>query len=118
MRPLHDLTQDKIGIALWCIPAAALIAGLSLPGIRFWLWGPSFLVMGIACVANARQCHRTHCYLTGPLFLTAAAYVGLAALRIVPLRAGLLLNVVFALTLLAFLAEIPLGRYRRRKDSG
>ena len=25
--------------------------------------------MGVACVANAARCGRTHCYLTGPFFL-------------------------------------------------
>jgi hypothetical protein len=112
MKSASDLTQDKLGLALWCFPAAALIAGLALPNVRLWLWIPAFLIMGVACVANAARCRRTHCYITGPLFLGAAAYVGLSAIGFVPLNAGLLLDVVLGITLLAFLVEAPIGKYR------
>ena len=36
------------------------------------VWPLAFLVMGVACVANARRCGRVHCYFTGPLFLLAS----------------------------------------------
>ena len=29
--------------------------------------------MGVACIANAARCGRTHCHLTGPFFLAMAA---------------------------------------------
>jgi len=32
----------------------------------------AFLIMGLACIANARRCGRVHCYFTGPLFLLSA----------------------------------------------
>jgi hypothetical protein len=112
MKIASDLTHDKLGFALWCLPATALIAGLAIPNVRVWLWIPAFLVMGVACLANAMRCHRTHCYITGPLFLGAALYVGLSAIHLVPLYSGLLLNVVLVLTVLGFLVEVPLGKYR------
>jgi len=54
-----------------------------------------------------------HCYFTGPLLLLAAVYVVLAEFHLVPMRAGIFLDVVILLTVLAFLAELPLGRYRK-----
>jgi hypothetical protein len=112
VKPTEDLAQGRLGFAFWCVGVVALIVGLVVPNLRTWLWIPAFLVMGIACVANAARCRRTHCYLTGPVFLAAAVYVGLSVLHLVPLYAGALLDIVLAATLLAFLAELPLGKYR------
>jgi hypothetical protein len=69
--------------------------------------------MGIACLANAARCRRVHCYLTGPLFLLAALYVVLAEFHIVQMHPAILLDTVLVLTLLACLAEFPLGKYRK-----
>ncbi len=69
--------------------------------------------MGIACLANAARCGRVHCYITGPLFLLAAAYVVLAEFHVIPMRPGVFLDVVLLLIVLACLAELPLGRYRK-----
>lgn len=103
-------------LLLWWLPAAAVIAGASLPSARAWLWIPSFLVMGVACLANAARCGRVHCYFTGPVFLLAALWVALGALHFVPMHPGALLATVLLLTLLAFLVELPLGRYRRAAE--
>jgi hypothetical protein len=109
-----DLTCGLSAIFLWCLPALALIAGMYWPAARTWLWIPAFLIMGAACLANAARCGRLHCYLSGPIFLLAAAYVALASLHVVPFAPGALLDAVFILVILAFLAEIPFGRYRTR----
>jgi hypothetical protein len=69
--------------------------------------------MGFGCVVNATRCGRLLCYVTGPIFLLAAIYVGLSAIKLVPLRPGIFLFVVFAIAMLACLAELPLGRYRK-----
>jgi hypothetical protein len=69
--------------------------------------------MGIACSANAARCRRVHCYFTGPLFLLATAYVLLAEFHIVQLHPAILLDTMLVLTLLAYLAEFPLGKYRK-----
>jgi hypothetical protein len=110
----NDLTRGLKALFLWCLPIVALIAGASWTSGRPWLWIPAFLVMGVACVANAARCGRLHCYVTGPLFLLAAVYVVLAEVQVVPMYPTILLDVVLIMTGLAYLAEVPLGRYRRK----
>lgn len=109
----NDLLSHKSGIFLWCLPIAAVIVGSSWPSMRTWLWIPAFLIMGIGCLVNARRCGRLHCYFTGPVFVLAAIYVALAAANVVPIHPGLLLLTVFAVSILACLAELPLGRYKK-----
>ena len=87
---------------------------LQLESREVWLWVPAFVVMGVGCLANAARCGRTHCYVTGPLFLLAAVYVALSAFGIVALHPNLFLLVVFGACCLAMFAEIPLGKYRSR----
>jgi hypothetical protein len=101
------------GLLLWVLPVLALTVGGSWSGMRPWLWVPALLVMGIACLANAAQCGRVHCYFTGPLYLLAAAYVVLAEFHLVPMNPNGFLRAILLLTLLAYLAERPLGKYRK-----
>ncbi|HLW82577.1 MAG TPA: hypothetical protein VKS20_11120 [Candidatus Acidoferrales bacterium] len=109
-----DLICSSNSLFLWWLPTIAVIVGASWPQGRPWLWIPAFLVMGIACAANAARCGRVHCYFTAPLFFLAAVYDGLGEFHVVPLYAGILLVVVLVGTALAFLAEYPLGRYRTK----
>jgi hypothetical protein len=46
--------------------------------------------------------------------LLAAAYVALASFHVVPFAPAILLDAVLALVVLAYLAEIPFGKYRAR----
>jgi len=101
------------GQNLGCFPTIALVAGLSLATLRPWIWIPAFLIMGVGCLVNASRCGRLHCYITGPIFLLAAIYVGLSTMSIVPIRPGIFLFTVLAIAMLACLAELPLGRYKR-----
>jgi len=66
-------------------------------------------------VANARRCGRLHCYVTGPLYLGAVAYLVLRLVlpSAVPFEAGVFLLVVVGASLSAQMAEGRLGRYRR-----
>ena len=98
------------------LPVALLIAGGSWQRGGPWLWTVAFTVMGAGCLANAVRCRRTHCYMTGPLFLLAAIWSLLSALRVVVLHPNILVLVVVAIVVLAHLAEIPLGRYRRARS--
>ncbi|HLV96137.1 MAG TPA: hypothetical protein VKS44_13170 [Candidatus Acidoferrales bacterium] len=111
----RDLTCGPSGILLWCLPALALIVGLDWTAARVWLWIPAFLIMGVACLANASRCGRLHCYLSGPILLLAAAYVALASVHAIPFAPVALLDAVSILVVLAFLAEIPFGRYRTHR---
>ena len=109
----NDLTGSGKGQLFWWLPIAALIVGGSWSRMRPWLWIPALLVMGVACLANAVRCGRVHCYFTGPLYLLAAIYVALAVVHLVPMNPNRFLGAVLLLTLLAYLAEFPLGKYRK-----
>jgi hypothetical protein len=54
-----------------------------------------------------------HCYVTGPLALIAAVYVALSAFHVVPMQPGPFLNIILGVAVLACLAEIPFGKYRK-----
>lgn len=106
----NDLVDQESGILLWCLPALAFFLGLTWNAARPWLWIPALLVMGSACVVNAKRCGRLHCYLTGPIFLLGAVYVMLAEGNLVPLRPNIFALVVLGAAALACLAELPFGR--------
>ncbi len=109
-----DLLNSKTACLLWGLPIGLIVAGNAwIPG-RIGLWIAAFLIAGLGCLANAARCGRTHCYLTGPLYLGAALFVALSALGVVRLHPGWLLIIVIAVTCIAECAEIPLGRYRSR----
>ena len=82
----RDLVRSRMALLIWCLPAGLVLLGAVWSAARPALWIPSFLVMGCACVFNARRCGRLHCHLTGPLFLLAAlaTILELAAVPIVP----------------------------------
>jgi hypothetical protein len=107
----RDLTHTVWAWLLWCIPVALLIAGGAWRQGGAWLWALAFAVMGAGCLANAMRCGRVHCYVTGPLFVLAAVWSLLSALGVTPLHATVLSLLVLGLVSLAFLAEIPFGRY-------
>ena len=68
----RDLVGGWWAVLLWCIPTALVLVGAFVPPVRVVLWIPSFAVMGVACLVNARGCGRVHCIVTGPLFLIAS----------------------------------------------
>lgn len=109
----NDLVGQKLGILLWCLPTLAIFLGLTWNAARPWLWISAFLVMGVSCLVNAGRCGRVHCYVTGPIFLITAIYVALSAIDLVPLQPGVFLLIVFAVGVLACLAELPLGKYKK-----
>src|SRR5712692_8837097 len=109
----NDLVGQRAGILVWCLPTLAIFLGLNWNAARPWLWIPALLVMGVGCVVNARRCGRLHCYVTGPIFLLAAIYVGFSGISLVPMNPGIFVSVVFAIAMLACLAEPPLGRYKK-----
>lgn len=52
-----------------------LAASFLEPQARAVIWTAMLVWMGGACLANARRCGRTHCWLTGPFFILMAAGV-------------------------------------------
>ncbi len=67
-----DLVCTRVGLLVWCLPAALFLAGPAWTAARSQLWIPSLAVAGTACLVNASRCGRLHCFLTGPLFLLGA----------------------------------------------
>lgn len=81
----RDLVRNRAGLLLWCVPAALIVIGAVWSDARAMLWIPSYGIMGIACLHNARRCGRLHCHLTGPLYLLGAVATALEAFAIVPI---------------------------------
>ena len=53
--------------------------------VRGAIWIAMLLWMGVACLANARRCKRTHCRFTGPFFILMAGLVANYATGVLPL---------------------------------
>ena len=67
-----DLVGSRAGWFIWGVPTFHFLLGAGWGTARAWLWVPSLAVAGSACVANASRCGRSHCFVTGPLFLLGA----------------------------------------------
>lgn len=83
----NDWVSDSRTYAVvWGLPGVILIVGIFLdPFTRTVMWTGALLWKGVACVANAARCGRTHCYFTGPYFLLLAVGTVLHGFRIVGL---------------------------------
>lgn len=112
-RHVNDLICSSKALFLWYVPIAALIIGASWTTGRTWLWIPALLVMGAGCLANGANCGRVHCYFAAPLYMLAAGYAALAGFHIVAMNPNIFLGALMLLTALAYLAEFPLGKYRK-----
>jgi hypothetical protein len=79
-----------------------------------------FAAAGGLCLGNALHCRRTHCVVTGPLYLVCAALF-LARVSGLPVAAGSIVMVAVAGTVIAFIPEWSGARYLgdvpRRDDS-
>jgi hypothetical protein len=105
-------------LLIWCLPIVILLASSWIGGRYLIVLWPALLTwMGLACLLNARRCHRLHCYLTGPYFLLLALVSLLHGLDIVPLgdRGWSMLSVALLVggPFLVYVPEWALGRYRR-----
>ena len=107
----RDLVAGWPALFLWIIPATLILVGAFVPAARALLWIPSFALMGLSCVVNARRCGRLHCHATGPLFLAAAfvTWLDAAGTHFLPWKA--VLAIVAIGTVVAFAAEWVRGRY-------
>lgn len=109
----RDLVGGWWAAALWGVPTVLVLIGVAVPSLRAALWIPSFTVMGVACLVNARGCGRLHCFLTGPLFLIASLATALNALEVVSVGWAAILIGTTAGTLLAYGLEWLRGKYVR-----
>jgi len=102
----------------WGIPLCGLAAASLLPlmpAVETGLFITSFAWIGIACLVNAMQCSRVHCWFTGPWCLLTALLL-LADVLAIPgtrqLSFSLIVNVGGAGTVVLWLVpELALGRY-------
>ena len=105
IRPRDWLNSPWVMIALWVVPWIVIAATSHSPQLLQTIgWTASFAVMGAACVINARQCRRRHCFVTGPAYLLAALASLLLGLRILPIGRygwGWIVGVAIGVTLLA-----------------
>lgn len=107
----RDLVGGWWAAVLWCLPTALILVGVMVPSVRSVLWIPSFAVMGVACLVNARGCGRLHCFVTGPLFLLASLATMLDAFGVVTIGWKLIFLGAGVGTLLAYSLEWLRGKY-------
>lgn len=70
------LANPRASLLAWWMPHAAIPVALFLQTpARTAVWTAALLWMGVACILNARRCHRTHCRFTGPYYLATIAPV-------------------------------------------
>lgn len=121
----RDLVDDSRTLPLlWGLPTALMLSSVcwtSGDGFKAITWTLSLLVMGTACLVNARGCGRIHCYFTGPFFLLIAVVSLLHGLRWLSLgpHGWLYIGVVLmsGATFLFVVPEWVLGRYRHGQDA-
>lgn len=103
----NDLVERNVSWLLWRVPMLAFVVGAFLtPTARTVIWVPAFLVAGVSCVVNASRCGRFHCFMTGPLYLLAAA----ATVATAP--SGWIAFSVVGGTIAAYALEFGRGKYR------
>lgn len=110
----RDLVRSRAALLIWCVPAALVLVGVFWAQARAALWIPSFVIMGSACLFNARRCGRLHCHITGPLFLVAALVTLLDALAVVSVAWPWILVPIVAGTALGYGLEQIRGLYVSR----
>lgn len=100
----------------WGLPGLLVIAGsLLYPSMKAAIWVGALVWMGVACLANAARCRRTHCYFTGPYFLALAVVAALHGFKIIRLGTSgwlwLGLMIVAGGGILWFLTERVWGKF-------
>ncbi len=116
-----DLLLNKRSVAMgWLIPlglmllSRMLFSQIQVVGL---VWTIAFAWMGWACFVNVKQCQRTHCFYTAPLFFLLSV-ITLGITRGWPIVNQLSLDLlgliaVITAALLWVLSEKYAGRYQR-----
>ena len=115
--------SDWVGssyLLVWGLPKILLAVGFFLPDPwRIPICAGALAWMGIACLANARRCGRTHCLFMGPFYLLMGAAVPIHGFRLVSFgdNGWLLIGASTAVgvALLWIVPERLFGAYIRRR---
>jgi len=104
--------------AAWGLPAVLIvITGLSpLPLMAIGIvWFAALTWMGLACLKNARQCGRMHCFFSGPYFLISAALSLVSGMQWMPFLSfnNLGLFLLIGSPLVTVLPEVFWGTYKQ-----
>ena len=114
----RDLSGQPLSFVLvWGLPLA-IGFGSNFLNLPLWahtsIWVALFAWMGLACLINARRCHRRHCYLAGPALLLGAIATALVGYEIVSIGQNGFIIVTwgtFFAVLLTFVPELIWGKY-------
>jgi len=117
-----DWVSDSRAYAFaWGLPGVILIIGIFMdPFIRTIMWTVALVWKGVACLANATRCGRTHCYFTGPFFLLVALMTILHGFHIVSLGENgwswVGLSIIVGTVTLWLFTEIVWGKFLSAKS--
>lgn len=111
----RDLACGGSAVALWCLPAAALVLSAPMGDARWWVWSPALTIMAVACLINLARCHRLHCYLTGPVFLVGAVLSMMRGLDLVRLSWNWISGVMLIAAAAGCGLECVFGSYLRNR---
>jgi len=108
-------------IATWGLPAVLMvITGLTqLPPMAIGIvWCGALTWMGFACLRNARQCARMHCFFSGPYFLLCAGLGLITGMQWTPFLSfnSLGLFLLIGTPLVTVLPEVFWGTYKQSKQ--
>lgn len=114
-RKAADLVGGRLGWVVWGVPVVLFVVGIAWEAARAWLWVPSLIVAGTACLANASRCGRLHCFVTGPLFLLGAIAALVDAAGLIAIDWRWILGTVIGGTAIGYGIEGLRGKYRLRR---
>lgn len=119
-----DLARGRVGIALWGLPIAVILAGSALTSTHVGAarWDESLYVIGAAwlggtCLYNARRCGRTHCWIVGVGLPILAAVGVVGVVGAIPLSWSSFGSAIWLVVLGAFVFEWVCGPYLGRRLS-
>lgn len=113
----NDLLTNRVSRFLfWQLPWLAFIVGLFVgPLLRTFLWTGAFTIAGLACLKNALQCGRVHCYFTGPFYLLMAAISFAYGVGLLSFGSdgwgNIAISVLFGALILRYVPERIMGQY-------
>ena len=113
-----DLARGRKGLLLWGAPiaftlAASAITSISAVSVSIWsiLLVSGTLWLGLTCLANARRCGRTHCWIDGTFLPALSVAGGLALIGWIPLSWNTFRSILWVIVIGAFVVEWGFGPY-------